>query len=56
MQHRRKAFAILAVPLVLAAALAARHDDLRGAAFVIQAADMKGPVRTVAEWQTDDVT
>ena len=55
MQHRRKAFAILAVPLVIATAIFAGYDHLRGATFVVQAADLKGAVRTVAEWQTDEV-
>ena len=56
MQRRRKAFAILAVPLVLGAGIVAGYGHVRGAAFVIQAAGMTGPIRTVAEWQTEDVT
>jgi dienelactone hydrolase len=56
MQRRRKAFAIVAVPLLFGIAVLAGQDHVRGAAFLIQAADIKGPARTVAEWQTDDVT
>ena len=55
MQPHRKAFAILAVPLILGAALFAGYDSMRGATFVVQAADLQGAVRTVAEWQTDAV-
>jgi dienelactone hydrolase len=57
MVRRRKAFAIVAIPLaLLLTAAVAGYDYVRGAAFVIQAAGMQGAARTVAEWQTDAVT
>jgi dienelactone hydrolase len=57
MVHRRKAFAIVAVPLAaLLTAAVVGHDYLRGAAFVIQAAGMQGAVRTAAEWETEAIT
>lgn len=57
MRRRRKALTIIAVPAaVLVMALAAGYDHLRGAAFLIQAADMQGPVRTVAEWTSQAVS
>ena len=55
MQSRRKAFALIGIPLVIAAGIAAGYDHVRGATFVIQAAGLDGPVRTIAEWQTDAV-
>lgn len=55
MQPRRKAFALVGLPLAVVAAIVASYDHIRGATFVIQAAGMQGPVRTVAEWQTDAV-
>lgn len=56
MQHRRKAFAIVAIPLLIGTGIFAGYDHLRGATFFVQAANLQGPVRTVAEWQTEDVT
>lgn len=56
MQRRRKAFAILAVPLVLAVGLVAGSDHLRGAAFLVQAGGIGGPLRAIAEWQSEEVT
>ena len=56
MQHRRKAFALIGLPLVLVAGIVASYDHIRGAAFLVQAADLQGPVRTVAEWQAEAVT
>lgn len=56
MARRRKAFAVLAVPLALGAMFLASYDHIRAAAFLIQAADIAGPVGTVAEWQTVEVT
>ncbi|MDQ3488901.1 MAG: hypothetical protein M3468_14375 [Acidobacteriota bacterium] len=55
MLHRRKAFAILALPLMLGTAFVAGSDHLRGAAFLVQAGGINGPLRTIAEWQSDDV-
>lgn len=57
MPRRRKALAILTVPVaLLVMALAGGYDYARGAAFLIQAADMQGAARTVAEWSSDPVT
>ncbi len=47
---------MLAVPLVLGAGIIAGYGHVRGATFVIQAADIKGFIRTVAESQTEDVS
>ena len=56
MRRRRKAIAIVTVPLaLLVMALAAGYDYVRGAAFLIQAADMQGAARAVAEWTSDPV-
>jgi dienelactone hydrolase len=56
-RRRRKLAAFGATPVLLVAIVAtAGHDYLRGAAFVIQAAGMQGPPRTIAEWTTDDVS
>lgn len=55
MQHRRKAFAILAVPTALILALVAGSDHLRGTAFLVQAGDIGGPIRAIAEWQSEPV-
>jgi dienelactone hydrolase len=46
----------VAAPLAAFALLsAAAGDEIRGAAFVIQAAGMQGVLRTAAEWSTVDV-
>jgi len=55
MQLRRKAFAILAVPLLLGTAVVAGYDHLRGTAFLVQAGGIGGPLGTIAEWQSDEV-
>lgn len=56
MPRRRKAFVIIAFPLLLlVAAVAATQDYLRGAAFLIRAAGIEGTARRVAEWQADAV-
>jgi dienelactone hydrolase len=54
MRRRRKLIAIAAAP-ALALFGWAGADYGRGAAFVIQAAGMQGPARTVAEWTTADI-
>ena len=57
MRRRRKAFGIIALPVLLVlAGVALGYDHARGAAFVVRAADMGGPARTVADWTTDPVT
>jgi hypothetical protein len=57
MPRRRKIAAIAAVPVVLGLlAIGPGQDYARGAVFVIQAAGMEGPARTVAEWNTDAIT
>ena len=56
MTRRRKALAIVLTPLVLlTAGVTAGYDELRGAAFVIQAAGMRGAAGTVASWTTHEV-
>lgn len=56
MTRRRKTLAMIgAVPGALLLSVAAGYDYVRGAAFVIQAADLQGTARTVAEWTTNDV-
>ena len=56
MPRRRKIAAIAAAPVALCLlALGPGQDYARGAVFVIQAAGMEGPARTVAEWNTDFV-
>ena len=48
---------VVGIPcLALVAGYVAAHDYVRGAAFVVQAAGMQGIARTVAEWETRDVT
>jgi dienelactone hydrolase len=49
MSRRRQAFLILALPLTLAAAIVAA-DYVRGAALVVQAANIEGWPHTVASW------
>lgn len=56
MLRRRTGFAIAAVPVVLLAAWIASDDYVRGAAFVVRAAGLDGPLRTVAEWHTEAVS
>jgi len=56
MVRRRKMIAIVALPVALClAAAGAGYEYVRGATFVIQAAGMTGPARTLAEWNTDEV-
>jgi dienelactone hydrolase len=43
---------VLVLVLGLGAGYVAGHDYVRGAAFVVRAADMQGIARTVAEWET----
>jgi dienelactone hydrolase len=55
MARRRNVF-VLGAAAALAGVLAfALEDYARGAVFVIQAADVSGPARSVAEWSADDV-
>lgn len=57
MNRRRKVAAAIAAPLLLAAAgTYAAWDVVRGASFVIQAANMQGVARTAAEMGTEPVT
>ena len=56
MTRRRKLVALTVVPAGLLALGLASYDYVEGAAFVIQAAGMQGPARTVAEWTTSDIT
>jgi dienelactone hydrolase len=57
MRWRRRAAVLVGVPfLALIAGYFAAHDYVRGAAFVVQAAGMQGIARTVAEWETREVT
>ena len=47
----------LGVPIVAALALyVAAHDYVRGATFVVEAADLQGALRAVAQWETQPVT
>jgi dienelactone hydrolase len=55
MPSRRKLVVVAAVPAALVMLGLASYDYVEGAAFVIQAAGMQGPVRTVAEWTTTDI-
>jgi dienelactone hydrolase len=55
MARRRKVFAVGAVAAAAGLLAFTLDDYARGAAFVIQAADMQGPARSVAEWTADDV-
>ena len=55
MRVRRRTSLALGLLVLAATGYLALHDYVRGAAFVIQAAGMQGPARTVAEWTTDDV-
>ena len=56
MTRRRKTLALMGiVPCAAVISAAAGYDYVRGAAFVIQAADLHGSARTVAEWTTQDV-
>ena len=56
MRWRRRAAILAGVPvLILGAVYFAAHDYVRGAAFVVQAADMHGIARTISEWETRDV-
>lgn len=55
MPRRRKLVVLSAVPAALFALGLAGYDYIEGAAFVIQAAGMEGPARTVAEWTTSDI-
>jgi dienelactone hydrolase len=57
MRWRRRAAVFVGIPcLALVAGYVAAHDYVRGASFVVQAAGMQGIARTVAEWETRDVT
>ena len=56
MPRRRKLVIACAVPAALIALGVASYDYVEGAAFVIQAAGMQGPARTVAEWTTTEIT
>ena len=56
MARRRRLLVLTAVPAALLAVGLASYDYVVGAAFVIQAAGIQGPARTVAEWTTDDLT
>jgi dienelactone hydrolase len=57
MNRRRKAATWVLTPILLIAiALFASRDQLRGASFVIQAANMQGAARTAAEWGTEQVS
>ncbi len=57
MRVGRRRTVLVAVPLVLVAAgVAATHDYVNGAAFVVQAAGMHGLVRTLAEWDSEAVS
>lgn len=54
---RRRAALAIGVPLaVLAIAVVALRDTIEGAAFVIQAADMQGLARRLAEWDAEPVS
>jgi dienelactone hydrolase len=56
MTMRRKLVATIAAPLlIVAGATYAAWDRVRGASFVIQAANLEGPARTAAEWGTEPV-
>ena len=55
MTRRRKVFAVGAVVAATGLLAFALEDYARGAAFVIQAAGMEGPARSVAEWSSDEV-
>lgn len=56
MRHRRKAFAVIGIPvLLLAGAVAVGQDEAQGAAFLVRAAGIEGPVRTVADWTAEAV-
>jgi dienelactone hydrolase len=56
MTRRRKTLALMGiVPCAVVVSVAAGHDYVRGAAFVIQAADLHGSARTLAEWTTQPV-
>jgi len=56
MLRRRTGLALIVTPVVLLAAWVASDDYIRGAAFVVRAAGLDGPLRTVAEWNTDAVS
>lgn len=54
--RRRKVLAFVLLPAALVAAgVAAGYDHVRGAAFVIQAAEMGGVAGTASSWATQDV-
>jgi dienelactone hydrolase len=56
MRWRRRAAVLAGIPLLaVVAGYFAAHDYVRGASFVVQAADMRGIARTVAEWETGAV-
>ena len=55
MPRRRTLVVLTAVPAALLALGLASYDYVEGAAFVIQAAGLQGPARTVAEWTTTDL-
>lgn len=55
MPRTRKLVIVCAIPAALLALGVASYDYVEGAAFVIQAAGMEGPARTVAEWTTTGV-
>src|SRR5205823_3129778 len=56
MRSRRGAIVICLVLLALAFAATVGRAHARGAAFVIQAAGMQGPARTLAAWESTAVT
>ena len=56
MPSRRKALVIVAIPAAACLlAIAPALDYARGAAFVIQAADLEGAPQTFADWNTTEV-
>jgi dienelactone hydrolase len=56
MKVRRKLAATIAAPVLIVAVVTyAARDRVRGASFVIQAANVAGAARTAAEWGTEPV-
>src|SRR5262245_60030472 len=56
MRSRRRAMPIFLSLLVLTVLVAATRSYWHGAAFVVQAAGMQGPLRTLASWDTTTVS